>query len=141
MNSGPGNLKIVNPMIAPIDDEGGLCKGLGGQFATIDIRSKDCTDVFTKPMVNMITPRSDIASPLDTIRTSRSHQRSPLTFGVGSGPSATRLFSAALALDATAVAAPLSRAAPPHLVGLRSSLRAFIRFAARVPTIASTHCL
>ena len=36
MSAGPGNLKVVNPVIAPIDDEGGLCKGQGGQFATDD---------------------------------------------------------------------------------------------------------
>jgi hypothetical protein len=81
-----GILKIVNPVIAPIYDEGGLCKGQGGQFAADDIQSDgeveesgevyfvkvpcvdNCADVFTKPMVNMITLRSDIASPLDTIR-------------------------------------------------------------------------
>ena len=145
MNSGPGNLKIVNPMIAPTDDEGGLCKGLGGQFATDDIQldgeaeetgesyfakiacEDDCIDVFTKPMVNMITPRSEIASPLDAIRASRSHLRSPLTFGVESGPTAARLFSAAPPSDAPTVTVPLSRVAPPRLVGLRSSLRAFLR--------------
>jgi hypothetical protein len=145
MNSGPGNLKIVNPVIAPIYDEGGLCKGQGGPFTADDIQSDgeaeesgeayfakvpcvdNCADVFTKPVVNMITPRSDIASPLDTIRASRSHLRSPLTFGAEPDPSAARLFSAAPALDAPAVAAPLSRAAPPRLVGLRSTLRAILR--------------
>ena len=41
---------------------------------------------------------------------------------------AARLFSAAPAFDTpAAVAAPLSRTAPPRLVGLRSSLRAFLR--------------
>jgi hypothetical protein len=44
MSAGPGNLKVLNPMIAPIHDEGGLCKGQGGQLVT-----DDRIDVFTKP--------------------------------------------------------------------------------------------
>jgi hypothetical protein len=165
LNAGPGNHMIVNPMIAPIDDEGGLCKGLGGQFATDDIQSDgeaedpggiyfakvacedNCADVFTKPMVNMVTPRSEIASPLDTVRASRSHLRSPLTFGVESGPSAARLFSAAPPLDAPAVllfhCRELRRRAWPAYAPRFApfSARFWLRFAARVPTIASTPCL
>jgi len=119
MSAGPGNLKVVNPMIAPIHDEGGLCKGQGGQLAM-----DDCADVFTKPLVNMITPRSEIASPLDATRAVRSHLRSPLSLGIESGLPAARLFSAAPPSGAPAVAAPLSRVAPPRLARLRSSFLA-----------------
>ena len=107
LNAGPqwGNLRIVNPMIAPTGDERGLCKGLGGEFATDDIQQLDgeaeesgefyfakvacednCADVFTKPMVNMVTPRSEVSSPLDVARATRPHLRSPLTLGVESAP-------------------------------------------------------
>ena len=121
MSAGPGNLKVVNPVIAPIDDEGGLCNGQGGQFTT-----DDRIDVFTKPLVNMVAPRSEVASPLDAARAVRSHLRSPLSLGVESGLPAARLFSAAPPLGAPAVAAPLSRVAPPRLVGLRSSFLAVL---------------
>jgi hypothetical protein len=119
MGAGAGNLKVVNPVIAPIYDEGGLCKGQGGQLAM-----DDCADVFTKPLVNMITPRSEIASPLDAARAVRSHLRSPLSLGIESGLPAARLFSAAPPSGAPAVAAPLSRVAPPRLARLRSSFLA-----------------
>jgi hypothetical protein len=74
-------------------------------------------------MVNMATPRSEVASPLDAARATRSHPRSPLTLGVGSGLPSAHFFSAAPPLGAPTVAAPLSRVAPPRLVGLRSSSR------------------
>ena len=121
MGAGPGNLKVVNPMIAPIHDEGGLCKGQGGQLVT-----DDRIDVFTKPLVNMVAPRSEVASPLDAARAVRSHLRSPLSLGVESGLPAARLFSTAPPLGAPAVAAPLSRVAPPRLAGLRSSFLAVL---------------
>ena len=121
MSAGPGNLKVVNPMIAPIHDEGGLCKGQGGQLVT-----DDRIDVFTKPLVNMVAPRSEVASPLDAARAVRSHLRSPLSLGVESGLPAARLFSTAPPLGAPAVAAPLSRVAPPRLAGLRSSFLAVL---------------
>ena len=131
-------------MIAPTDDEGGLCKGLWGQFATDDIQldgeaeesgefyfatvacEDNCADVLTKPMVSMVTPRFEVASPLDAARAMRSHLRSPLTLGVESAPPMAHLFSAAPPLGAPTVTALLSRVAPPRLVGLRSSLRAFL---------------
>ena len=119
MSAGPGNLKVVNPMIAPIDDEGGLCMGQGGQLA-----ADDCIDVFTKPMVNMVTPRSEVASPLGAARAARSRLRSPLSLGVGLP--AAHSFSTAPPLGAPAVAAPLSHVAPPRLAGLRSSFLAVL---------------
>ena len=134
MNSGPGNLKIVNPVIAPVYDEGGLCKGQGGQLAEesgevcfAKVACVDnCADVFTKPLVNMVAPRTEVTSPLDAARAVRSHLRSPLSLGVESGLPAARLFSTAPPSDAPAVAAPLSRVAPPRLVGLRSSFLAVL---------------
>ena len=74
--------------------------------------------------MNMVTPRSEVASPLGAARAARSHLRSPLS--LGAGPPAAHLFSTAPPLGAPAVAAPLSRVAPPRLAGLRSSFLAVL---------------
>ena len=117
---------------------GGCARARGGSLP-----ADDCIDVFTKPMVNMVTPRSEVASPLDAARAARSHLRSPLSLGA-------ELASQRLAcsrLRRRWARLPL----PHHCHALRRrawlacaprfspfSAHFWLRFAAPAPTIAST---
>ena len=112
----PHGSKVVN-VVAPRDGEGGLCMGLGGQFAADDIPLGD------KVVVNMVTPRS-LGSPLSVMRASRPHLRSSLASDAGSGTPLLPDFSVSPIVDAPSARAPLPPIVPPRLTGNISSLRA-----------------